>query len=156
MRRQRGGRGAGRAADRAGKKNKLEEGDGGFILIGRRYSPIVKQDFVTVIFRVFRSGQDNRKTCSRLLFLIALILWNNSALTISKVLCTRNSTSYADPGLKIREHLRFCFCYLTIQCNCSACEVSPDKGLQKRATFSTLIVGLLDFLHYFASKFINW
>jgi hypothetical protein len=45
----------------------------------------------------------------------------------------------------MREHLCFCYCnffYLTIQCNCSACNVPPDAGLQKRAHFSTLIVGL--------------
>jgi hypothetical protein len=29
-----------------------------------------------------------------------------------------------------------------MQCNCSTCNVPPDAGLQKRATFSTLIVGL--------------
>jgi hypothetical protein len=34
------------------------------------------------------------------------------------------------------------FFYQTIQCNCSACNVPPDTGLQKRATFSTLIIGL--------------
>jgi hypothetical protein len=33
-------------------------------------------------------------------------------------------------------------CYITIQCNCSACNVPPDVGSQKRANFFTLIVGL--------------
>jgi hypothetical protein len=32
--------------------------------------------------------------------------------------------------------------YPTIQCKCNACIVSPDAGLQKRANFSTLIIGL--------------
>jgi hypothetical protein len=35
-------------------------------------------------------------------------------------------------------------CYLAIKCNCSACSVPPDAGLQKRGNFSTLIVGLAE------------
>jgi hypothetical protein len=31
---------------------------------------------------------------------------------------------------------------LTVQCNCNACNVPPDAGIQKRANFSTIIVGL--------------
>jgi hypothetical protein len=34
------------------------------------------------------------------------------------------------------------FFYITVQCNCGACNVPPDAGLQKRANSSTLIVGL--------------
>jgi hypothetical protein len=40
-------------------------------------------------------------------FSIELILWNNSALINLQSL---SSTSYADPGLKMREHLCFCYC----------------------------------------------
>jgi hypothetical protein len=53
------------------------------------------------------------------------------------------STSYADPGLKMREHL----CFATANFNpfiiliAMLENVPPDAGLQKRATFSTLIVG---------------
>jgi hypothetical protein len=50
-----------------------------------------------------------------------------------------------DPGLKMREHLCFAnaiFLYSTIQYNCSACNIPLDAGLQKRANFSTQIVGL--------------
>jgi hypothetical protein len=33
------------------------------------------------------------------------------------------------------DYLLLQFVYPTIQCNCSACNVPPDAGLQKRATF---------------------
>jgi hypothetical protein len=85
------------------------------------------------------------------------------------------STSYADPGNKMREHLCFHLLFYfrvrlgtwqgstsTVQpprslhrllatlkiinpfynLNCSAWERTPDAGLQKRATFSTLNIGL--------------
>jgi hypothetical protein len=38
--------------------------------------------------------------------------------------------------------LQLQFCYPTLQCNCSACNVPPGAGLQKQANFSTLIAGL--------------
>jgi hypothetical protein len=41
-----------------------------------------------------------------------------------------------DPGLKMREHLRFRYCNFFYPITV------PDAGLQKRANFSTLIVGL--------------
>jgi hypothetical protein len=47
-----------------------------------------------------------------------------------------------DPGLKMQKHLCIIFLYLFTQCNCSACNVPPGAGLQKRANFSTLIIGL--------------
>jgi hypothetical protein len=38
--------------------------------------------------------------------------------------------------------LQLQFAIPSIQCKCSACNVPPDAGLQKRASFSTLVVGL--------------
>jgi hypothetical protein len=57
----------------------------------------------------------------------------------------RYSTSYADPVLKMREHLCFCFCIFLIQLYsaiASACNFPPNAGLEKRANFSTLNIGL--------------
>jgi hypothetical protein len=51
----------------------------------------------------------------------------------------------AFPVLRLEMLFRYCiFCYPAIQCNCSAYNVPPDAGLQKRAAFSTLIVGLAE------------
>jgi hypothetical protein len=60
----------------------------------------------------------------------------------------RDSTSWADPGLKDVRHLRLRYCNFFnpfYNLNSSAClleNVSPDAGLQERATFSTLNIGL--------------
>jgi hypothetical protein len=48
-----------------------------------------------------RKAQLIRRFC----LLIALNLWNNSALTNLRRLLHAEFTSYADPGLKMREHL---------------------------------------------------
>jgi hypothetical protein len=50
-----------------------------------------------------------------------------------------------DPGLKMQNTFAFAtanFFYLTIQRNCSACNIPSDEGLLKRTNFSTQIVGL--------------
>jgi hypothetical protein len=49
-------------------------------------------------------------------------------------------TLKSDPGqesnLKVStDYVLLQFFYPTIQCNCSACNVPPDEGLQKRANF---------------------
>jgi hypothetical protein len=71
------------------------------------------------------------------------------------------STSYADPDLKMREHL--CFCY---HANFNLFIISitlldnkpPDAGLQKRANFSSLIVcpaGTRYGIHQIVSRFLE-
>jgi hypothetical protein len=50
---------------------------------------------------------------------------------------TNNPGQHRQSNLKSvsTDYLLLQFFYPTIQCNCSACSVPPDAGLQKNATF---------------------
>jgi hypothetical protein len=88
------------------------------------------------------------KICAMFLsffFLSAFILCNNEAMVyycnlwhaVFHVLRGPRSQDVGTPSLLLLE-----FFYPTIQCNYIACNVPPDAGLQKRASFSALMVGL--------------
>jgi hypothetical protein len=68
---------------------------------------------------------------------LSSVLTSEQTWDLARV-CTNSPTSP-----KVSTDLGYCNCfYPTIQCNCSACNVPPDAGLQERANFSTLILGL--------------
>jgi hypothetical protein len=53
----------------------------------------------------------------------------------------RYSTSYANPGLKMREHLRFCYCIFFIQLNSAITVLATclrTQGYRKEPTFHTI------------------
>jgi hypothetical protein len=57
--------------------------------------------------RAQRQKKIGAKAISEVFFSIAFILWNNPGLTNLRRLSHAVFTSYADPGLKMREHICF-------------------------------------------------
>jgi hypothetical protein len=93
------------------------------------------------VHRPSRSGLLAQENPPRKAFFVTTLIPRNK----KHVTSLRTSLGTLDPGLKMREHLCFCYCNFFTQLYSAIAVLAmcpPDSGLQKRANLSTLIVGL--------------